>query len=317
MDILEKLSLAGLVPVIKVDNAEDAVPLCKALSDGGLPVAEITFRTDAAEEAIRRVKKELPDVILGAGTVLTIEQVKKAVDAGASYIVSPGINPVVVGYCVENGIPILPGCANPSDIETALSFGITTVKFFPAEAVGGIKFIKAVSAPYGNVKFVPTGGINEANLLDYISFPKVAAVGGSWMVPADAVKAKDWNRITELTRKAVKLLLGLELKHLGINIASADESIKQASLMSSLTGLPVIEGNSSNFVGTEYEFMKKQGLGANGHIALGVNSLPRAKWHLEQQGFTFKEAVPGSDGKVKAIYLNEEIGGFAIHLLQK
>ena len=201
MDIFEKLSLAGLVPVIKVEDANDAVPLCRALSEGGLPVAEITFRTAAAEQAIRNVSSALPEVILGAGTVLSVDQVKRAVDAGAKFIVSPGLNPAVVGYCVENHIPVLPGCANPSDIETAMSFGLDTVKFFPAEAAGGINFIKAISAPYGGMKFVPTGGINEKNLMDYLSFPKVRAAGGSWMVPGDAVKAKDWNRVTELTRK--------------------------------------------------------------------------------------------------------------------
>ena len=318
MDILKKLSLAGLVPVIKVENAQDAVPLCKALSDGGLPVAEITFRTAAAEEAIALVKQSLPDVILGAGTVLSVEQVKKAVAAGAAYIVSPGFNPQVVGYCVDNGIPILPGCANPSDIEMALSFGLDTVKFFTADAAGGIKFIKAISAPYGSMKFVPTGGINEKNLLDYISFPKVAAVGGSWMVPADAIKAGDWNRITCLAREAVKLLLGLELKHIGINSGTPEKAIDDAKRMAALLGLNVKEGNSSVFAGTEYEFMKTCGRGTNGHIAVLVNDLYRAKWHLERQGFAFiEDSLVVKDGKPTAIYLKDEIGGFAIHLLQK
>ena len=317
MKVLEQLSLAGLVPVIKVEDALDAVPLCKALSDGGLPVAEITFRTAAAEEAIRRVKAELPDVILGAGTVLTVEQVKKAVAAGAAYIVSPGFNPQVVGYCVENNIPVLPGCANPSDIEMALSFGLDTVKFFPAEAAGGIKYIKAISAPYGAIKFVPTGGINENNLADYIAFPKVVAVGGSWMVPGDAIKAKDFGKITALTKQAVKVLLGLELKHVGFNFNDADECVKQAKLMAAITGLPAIEKPGNVFVGTEYEFLKKPNHGTNGHIAVGVNSIARAKWHIERLGFEFREPVPNSEGKVVAIYLKDEIGGFAVHILQK
>ena len=160
LDMIEKLSMAGIVPVIKVESADDAVPLCRALSDGGLPVAEITFRSDAAEEAIRRVHRELPDVILGAGTVLTCEQVDRAVAAGATYIVSPGLNAEVVKHCQQVGVPIVPGCSNPSDIELALSLGLTTVKFFPAEALGGLALIKAMSAPYGNVRFLPTGGVN-------------------------------------------------------------------------------------------------------------------------------------------------------------
>ena len=161
MDILEKLSLAGLVPVIKIDDPEDAVPLCKALADGGLPVAEITFRTAAAEESIRRVHEELPNVILCAGTVLTTDQVDRAVNAGAAAIVSPGLNPEVVKYCLSKNIPVCPGTANPSDIEVALSLGLKAVKVFPAEAIGGIKLIKSMAAPYVGMKFMPTGGINE------------------------------------------------------------------------------------------------------------------------------------------------------------
>ena len=319
MDIFEKLSLAGLVPVIKVDDANDAVPLCKALADGGLPVAEITFRTDAAEEAIRNVAKELPEVMLGAGTVLTVEQVKRAVDAGAAYIVSPGFNPTVVGYCVENKIPVLPGCCNPSDIEMAMSFGLDTVKFFPAEAAGGINFIKAISAPYGNMKFVPTGGVNEKNLNDYLSFPKVRAVGGSWMVPGDAIKNKDFAKITELTRSAVKLMLGLELTHLGINTPSYEDALKTARMLSLLTGLPVDDRTKSVFVGKEYEVMKMPFKGTNGHFALGTNDVRRAKWHLEQMGFEFDDASASfkPDGRMAAVYMKGEFGGFAVHLLQK
>ncbi len=318
MDIMDKLSLAGLVPVIKVEDALDAVPLCKALKDGGLPVAEITFRTAAAEEAIKNVHDALPDVMLGAGTVLTVDQVKRAVAAGAAYIVSPGLNPAVVGYCVENGIPILPGCSSPSDIETALSFGLDTVKFFPAEAAGGIGFIKAISAPYGSMKFVPTGGISEKNLMDYLSFSKVRAAGGSWMVPADAVKNKEWAKITELTRQAVKVMLGLELMHIGINSASPEKAVKDAKMFSLLTGLSLKDGVSSVFAGGEFEFMKKPFRGTNGHIALGVNDIARAKWHLEMRGFEFdEESASQKDGKTVAIYLKEEIAGFAVHLLKK
>ena len=195
MEILEKLSLIGIVPVIAIDDAADAVPLCKALSEGGLPCAEITFRTAAAAEAIQNVSRELPDVLVGAGTVLTCEQVDRAVAAGAKFIVSPGLNPEVVRHCQEVGIPVTPGTSNPSDIETALSLGLKTVKFFPAEAAGGLKYIKSIAAPYVDVTFMPTGGVNEKNLLDYLSFGKILCCGGSWMVPKDAVKAKDWDKI--------------------------------------------------------------------------------------------------------------------------
>ena len=318
MDVIKQLSLVGLVPVIKVEDPSDAVPLCRALTDGGLPAAEITFRSDAAEEAIRRVHAELPEVILGAGTVLTQEQVDLAVAAGAAYIVSPGINPAIVRYCQEKGVPIVPGTANPSNVETALELGLTTVKFFPAEAVGGLKAIKAMSAPYGSVSFLPTGGINEKNVCDYLSFPKVVAVGGSWMAPDDAVKQKDWGRIEQLARDAVALVLGLELRHVGINSGNADQAMKDATLLCRLLGWQVKEGSSSTFAGVGFECMKKVGRGHNGHIAIATNSIPRARWHLERCGFAFDDdTAVEKNGRVTAIYLKDEIAGFAFHLLQK
>lgn len=318
MDVIKQLSLVGLVPVIKVEDANDAVPLCRALANGGLPVAEITFRSDAAEESIRRVHEELPEVILGAGTVLTPDQVDRAVDAGAAYIVSPGINPAVVKYCQEKGVPIVPGTANPSNIETALELGLKTVKFFPAEAVGGLKMIKAMSAPYGDVTFLPTGGINEKNVGEYLAFPKIAAVGGSWMAPTDAIKAKDWDRIESLARSAVGLVLGLELRHVGINSGNADQAMKDATLLCKLLGWQVKEGNNSTFAGVGFECMKRVGRGRNGHIAIATNSIPRARWHLEKRGFAFDDdSISEKDGKIAAIYLRDEIAGFAFHLLQK
>lgn len=318
MDMFEKLSLAGIVPVIKVTDAQDAVPLCKALSDGGLPVAEITFRSDAAEEAIRMVHQELPEVMLGAGTVLTTEQVDRAVQAGAAYIVSPGLNPEVVRHCQKLGVPALPGCANPSDIEVALSLGLKTVKFFPAEALGGLALINAMSAPYGDVTFVPTGGIGENNLLEYLSNPKILACGGSWMVDQKAIAAKDWKRVETLTRNAVALMLGLELTHVGINSGSPEQAMKDAENLCKLLGWEIKDGNSSTFTGKAFEMMKKPFRGTHGHIAIGCNNVRRAKWHLERRGFTFdEESANVQDGKIKAIYLKDEIAGFAFHLLQK
>lgn len=316
--MIEKLSMAGIVPVIKVESADDAVPLCRALSDGGLPVAEITFRSAAAEEAIRRVHRELPDVILGAGTVLTCEQADRAVAAGATYIVSPGLNAEVVKHCQQVGVPIVPGCSNPSDIELALSLGLATVKFFPAEALGGLALIKAMSAPYGNVRFLPTGGVNEKNLLDYLGFSKVVACGGSWMVDQKAIEQKDWSRIESLTRSAVQLMLGFELKHVGINSGSPEQAMKDAQAICALLGWPIKDGNNSTFVGDGFEMMKKPFRGTHGHIAIACNDIKRARWHLEQRGFAFDDdSVTIRDGKLRSVYLRDEIAGFAFHLLQK
>ena len=318
MEFLDKLSLAGLVPVIAVNDAADAVPLCAALSEGGLPVAEITFRTAAAEEAIANVHRELPDVLLCAGTVLTPDQAERAIRAGAAAIVSPGLNPEVVRYCLAKGYPVCPGTANPSDLEGALSMGLKAVKVFPAEAIGGIRLIRSMSAPYAGLKFMPTGGINENNMLDYLAFDKVLCCGGSWMVPKDAVEQKDWARITALTRSAVDKMLGLELKHIGINSGDPEEAMRIAKLLSAMFGWEIREGNSSVFCSTGFELMKKPGRGQNGHIAVACNSVARAKWHLERRGVAFDEAsAVVKNGRTAAIYLKDEIAGFAFHLIQK
>lgn len=207
--IFETLGRIGIVPVVVIDNAEDAVPLAKALSEGGLPAAEITFRTSAAAEAIRRIREACPDVIVGAGTVLSCEQADKATESGAQFIVSPGLNPEVVKHCTEKGIPMMPGCATPSDIEKALSLGLTEVKFFPAEQIGGLKAIKAMAAPYGQVRFMPTGGLNAKNIGEYLAEPKIIACGGSFMVPKDQISAHNWDKIRKITEDAVRLMLSM------------------------------------------------------------------------------------------------------------
>ena len=204
--LIERINNTGVVPVIKIDNADDAIPLAKALMRGGLPCAEITFRTDAAAESIRRISKEFPDFFVGAGTVLTKEQADAAMDAGAAFIVSPGLNPEVVKHCIDKGYPIIPGVCTPTEVELALSFGLTYLKFFPAEAAGGTKMIKAMSAPYTKVRFMPTGGVSPKNLADYLSIKAVYACGGSWMVPADKLITGEFDEIEKLTKEAVELL---------------------------------------------------------------------------------------------------------------
>lgn len=204
--ILEQIEKIGIVPVVVLEEAKDAEPLAKALCEGGLPCAEVTFRTDAAEESIRIMTEKFPEMLVGAGTVLTTEQVNRAVEAGAKFIVSPGINPNVVRYCIQRGIPVTPGTANPSNIETALELGLDMVKFFPAEPLGGLKMIKAMAAPYAGVKFMPTGGINATNVREYLAYDRILACGGSWMVKDGLIKAGDFVKITELTREAAEMV---------------------------------------------------------------------------------------------------------------
>jgi 2-dehydro-3-deoxyphosphogluconate aldolase/(4S)-4-hydroxy-2-oxoglutarate aldolase len=201
--VLHTLGDLGLVPVVKIERVEDAVDLAGALLAGGLPCAEITFRTEAAEEAIRRICSSLPDMLVGAGTVLSVDQAERAVSAGAQFIVSPGFNQKVVDWCLENEIAVTPGVLTPTEIEMARERGLEILKFFPAEAMGGITTLKAIGAPYGDVKFVPTGGINRDNLAGYLALPNVHCCGGSWLVKANLISAGKFDEITQLTQDAM------------------------------------------------------------------------------------------------------------------
>ena len=203
--ILTKIKEIGIVPVIAMTDVEKAVPLAKALLAGGIPCAEITFRTAEGTECIRRIAKEVPDVLVGAGTVLKKEQVDQAITAGAKFIVSPGFNPRIVTYCLDKGIVITPGCATPSDMEAAIELGIEVVKFFPAEQAGGLAYIKAVAAPYAGLNFMPTGGINVDNLGKYLAFNRIIACGGSWMVTKDLIESDNFQEITRLCAAAVDI----------------------------------------------------------------------------------------------------------------
>ncbi|MCD7737718.1 MAG: bifunctional 4-hydroxy-2-oxoglutarate aldolase/2-dehydro-3-deoxy-phosphogluconate aldolase [Lachnospiraceae bacterium] len=318
-EVLQKLNNIGIVPVVVINKVEDAVPLAKALCAGGLPCAEVTFRTAAARDAIKAMTEACPEMVVGAGTVLNAEQVDAAVEAGATFIVSPGLNPKTVKYCQEKGVPITPGTSSPSDIEQAIELGLEVVKFFPAEQSGGLAKIKAMAAPYVNMKFMPTGGINAKNLNDYLSFPKIIACGGSWMVPAKLVDEGKFDEIERLTREAVQTMLGFEIKHVGINCENEDEANATSNALAHAFSFDIKNGNSSMFVGTAFEVMKKPYLGAKGHIAIGTNYMNRAIAYMENLGVEFDyETVKKNDkGGIKAIYMKDEIAGYAIHLVQK
>ncbi|MDB4875057.1 MAG: 2-dehydro-3-deoxyphosphogluconate aldolase/4-hydroxy-2-oxoglutarate aldolase [Gemmatimonadetes bacterium] len=206
--VIARLRVVRVVPVIVIDDADDAVPLARALADGGLACAEITFRTPRAAEALRRITAEVPDLFAGAGTVLIPAQAAAARDAGAQFVVAPGFSPAVVDYCQAHGIPVYPGVATPTEVEAVLATGITTMKFFPAEPMGGVAFLKAIAAPYVDVQFIPTGGINAGNIGSYLAFPRVVACGGSWMAPTDWIAAKQFDRIRDESRRAAEAAQG-------------------------------------------------------------------------------------------------------------
>lgn len=205
---IETLRVLRVMPVIQIENAEDAVPLAKALVENGLPAAEITFRTEAAEESIRRIRQAYPDIVLCAGTVLTKEQAQLATEAGADFVVSPGFNPNTVQYCLDNDIKIIPGVNNPSLVEQALEMGLSALKFFPAEASGGLNMLKSLTGPYGNIQLMPTGGVNPNNLLSYLAIPQVIACGGTWIAPTEAIRNHDWDIIAKNVRETCSLVVG-------------------------------------------------------------------------------------------------------------
>jgi len=318
-EVLKRVSDIGIIPVIALEDAAKAVPLAKALVAGGLPAAEVTFRTAAAEDAMKAITAEVPEMLVGAGTVLTPDQLDRALGAGAKFIVSPGFNPELVKYGLSKGALMLPGTATGGEMEQAMALGLDVVKFFPAEQNGGVVKLKALAGPYKTLKWMPTGGVNTKNLMDYLSFDQIVACGGTWMVKKDLIEAEKWDEITAICKDAVKTMLGFELRHIGVNCADEAEAEKTARAFGAVFGLEYKPGNSSIFAGSMMECMKKPYLGEKGHIAIGTNSVARAEYHLGLQGVEFDESTRKTDakGRTKAIYLKESFGGFAVHLVQK
>ncbi|MBO5666684.1 MAG: bifunctional 4-hydroxy-2-oxoglutarate aldolase/2-dehydro-3-deoxy-phosphogluconate aldolase [Firmicutes bacterium] len=317
-EILQTISKIGIVPVIAIEDASKAVPQAKALVAGGLPVAEVTFRTAAAEDAMKAIAAEVPDMILGAGTVLTKDQLDRALAAGAQFIVSPGFNPDIVKYGLEKGALMLPGTATGGEMEQAMALGLEVVKFFPAEDNGGVKKLKALAGPYKNLKWMPTGGVNTKNMMDYLSFDQIVACGGTWMVKKELIENEQWDEITRISRDAVKTMLGFTIKHLGINCNSEEEASVTAKAFCALLGFDYKPGNSSIFAGSVVECCKKPFPGEHGHLAIGTNNVDRAMYHLGLQGIEFDLSTQKTDAKgTVAVYFKQQIGGFAIHLVRQ
>lgn len=319
MNAFDRAAEYGVMPVLTVPRVELALPLADALAEGGLPQIEIMFRSEAALESIKLVKKERPDMLVGAGTVLTTKQCDEANAAGADFIVTPGFNPTVVGHCIENGWDVLPGCVTPTEIENGMSFGLNTFKFFPSEKLGGVDTIKELCGPYSRVKFVPTSGITIENMTEYMRYEKIAAVGGGFMAPAEMIEAGDFASITALCRQCVKNSLGFTLAHVGVNGENAEDGINMAKRLAFLFDLDTKDGQKSAFAGTMVEFSKGGLPGTKGHIGIGTISVPRAMKFLERRGVKFREDYRHFDknGNIDAAYIEEEIGGFAVHIVRK
>jgi len=332
----KKIELLGLIPVIKIRNAQEAVPLGKALLKGGIHAAEICFRVnpdvedrDAAlqdiADGIAALRQAYPDMLVGAGTVINSKLAEKAILAGAQFIVAPGFNPDTVDFCIKKNIPIYPGVNCASEIEQALARDLTLVKFFPVDAAGGVKTLETYKKAFPVLKFMPSGGINAKNVGEYMQCDAVAAVGGSWMVSSELIEAQKWEEIAELSDTAEKAMIGFEFAHLGINYAN-QEDCKKGVEDFSVFGFKGREIPISWFCGNNdiesLELMKENGPGKNGHIGILVYSIERAIEYLKLFGYSLvPESIKWCGKSEKSAiffaYLNKDISGFAIHLKRK
>jgi 2-dehydro-3-deoxyphosphogluconate aldolase/(4S)-4-hydroxy-2-oxoglutarate aldolase len=332
----KKMELLGLVPVIKISNADEAIPLGKALIAGGLKSAEVCFRVDADVEdqakalqniadGIAAMRKAYPEMTVGAGTVINPDLAKKAIAAGAQFIVSPGFNPSTVDYCIKENVPVYPGVNCSSQIEQAIMRGLSLIKFFPAEASGGVKTLNALGGPFPTMKFMATGGVNASNIGDYMQCKNIAAVGGSWMVKDSLIKGKQWDEITKLSKSALKAMLGFEFAHVGLNFDSATESASAAEELA-IFGFDAHEGSASWHSGVNgldtFELTKSKGRGEKGHIGINVYSIERTLEYLKSFGYkaiteTKKWSGVAEKSNLVNVYLDKSFAGFAIHLNRK
>lgn len=317
MNVLERIGNIGIVPVVVIEDAQHVLPTADALIKGGIGVMEITLRTKAGLASIEKAAAERPDMLVGAGTVLTLEQCKVCVQAGAKFIVSPGFDYNMVKWCVDNGVAVTPGCVTPTEVMQALSLGVDVLKFFPANVYGGLTAMKALSGPFGSVKFIPTGGVNGDNIGEYAAAPFIHAVGGSWLCAKADIAAGNFDKITQLCKTAVQNSLGFEVAHVGVNMTDEKAALALSQELT-LFGFSPKVGSSSIFADSGIELMKSVYLGENGHLAIRTNHIGRAIDYLAGQGYTVDmETAKYKGAKLIAVYLTKSFGGFAVHLLQK
>lgn len=317
-DIYDTFRDIGIIPVVAIEDASKAADLAHALVKGGLPASEVTFRTACAAEAIEAMIKAEPNMLVGAGTVLNVEQAEKAVKAGAKFIVSPGYNPDVVDWCIKNKVPTMPGISNPSEITACINKGVTHLKLFPAERKGGYKIIDDFGGPFPQCTFMPTGGVTTENVGEYAKRKNILCMGGTWMVKKPLIEGEKWDEITQICKDAVKAMHNFKIEHVGINTKDEDDANKVADEFA-LFGLAKKVGNSSIFSSDAIEVMKGKGRGTCGHLSVLCNNIERALAYLKQFGFnpvmeTAKWTGKENASPLKVVYLDKEVGGFAIHL---
>lgn len=316
--VFESITGTGILPVIAVTDVSKAVPLAGALKKSGLNHIEITLRSEQALASIEAIKNAYPDMTVGAGTILNTGQVDGALAAGADFAVSPGYNKKVNDYCAAHSLPHIPGCVTASEMEYCLDKGLTILKFFPSEANGGVSAIELLSGPYPDIRFIPTGGIDMANLAKYMASDKILAAGGSFMARSDMIASEKWDEITALCRKCVDIALGFKLAHVGINGSSEEEGSRHARRFADIFGLPVRDGSKSVFAGDILECGKMKFPGAAGHIAIGTRSIERAMYHMKAKGVRVTDHFMHYDktGRIDSFYLAEEMAGLAVHIMK-
>lgn len=312
MNIVNEIYKMGIVPVVVLDNSENALPLADALYEGGIRTMEITFRTDAAEQSIKNLVSSNTKMLIGAGTVTTVELAQKAVHAGAKYIVSPGFNPKVTQWCLDNSIPVIPGVNSPSQVEQVMNLGLDTMKFFPAEQSGGVPMLKTLASVY-KAKFMPTGGISITNMNEYLSLCNVIAVGGSWICPKKLIENNNYTAITLLSKQAISTMHNFHILHVGINSKDNNEALSTANTLCSILGCEKVIAKDSYYVNDMFEILKMPFLGTNGHIGIAVNNLERAMQYFTEKGIEFNHDTYQEH---KLVYFQNEIAGFAVHLTE-
>jgi len=318
MNVMKIIENTGILPVINITDIDTALPLAKTFIDSGIPVIEVTLRNEKSLEAINTIRNGYPEMGILAGTVLSVETAKAAIESGADGIVMPGYDDEIVDYAVSNNIPIVPGCVTAADIQKGYKKGLRVFKFFPAEQCGGIAALKLLSGPFKGVKFLPTGGINYDNLSEYLSNDFIIACGGSYMADAKTLKNKDFVKIKENCKKAMDLSLNFKLVHVGVNSDDDTAANALAEAIASVFGFAVRKCSGSTFAGNAVECMHNHRFGEKGHIGFSTNSMHRAMAYLSNKGIEFDESSIKRDaaGNLTCIYFKEQFGGFALHIVK-
>lgn len=318
--VLESISNHGIVPTLTIADVSDAVPLANALVAGGVHLAEVDFRTECAAAATSKIRGELPTMILGAGSVTSVDQVKAAVTAGAHFVLCPDLGDEVVKYCLENGIFVIPGCATASEVRKALSLGLTTLQFFPAEALGGTEAIGYLSSAFGDVRFIAAGGINDENVNKYANSPGVLACSGTWMTDAKLLQLKQFAEITKNVRRTVFRMLNFDFAHVGVMCETADEGYKNIFKLADIFDLTLGDTGSSTYVGRNVEITKKmfRTTGPHGHLGYYTDNVARSMFYLSKAGIEFDpNSYKHYGDKVFVAYLVDRIAGFAVHIEER